>query len=255
MSRKILETNNYNKFVLAPFQRQIRKTKRLKASMLRDGFWDDEPILVQRVNSKLAILRGQHRFHVARELGIPVKYLETKRDVNIPGEEIIRITWNMQDHLFAYCEMGNEHYLRLREYHQRTGIPLACCVALLAGDAAGSTNRQPKFRNGTFRVGNLSHSRVVESIITQSRESGFPYWNSQLFVQAVSKVAFSEGFGSEVLKEKIKTFVQFMKKEPSMQHYVELLDSIYNRQSHIKIPLAFLAEEAARKRNIIKQMK
>jgi hypothetical protein len=42
-----------------------------------------------------------------------------------------------------------------------------------------------------------------------------------------------------------------MKKQPSKQAYIEMLDSLYNRGSQKKIPLTFLAEEAARKRNVV----
>lgn len=252
MSRHILETYNYNKFVLAAFNRSVEKTKRLEASMRKDGFWDDEPILVKRANGKLEIVRGQHRFCVARSLGLSIKYLETTREVNIAAEENIRRPWSLKDYLFSYCQMRKEAYLKVKEYHEETGIPLTACISMLAGDSAGSHNQNTRFKDGTYTLGSLSHSRVVASIIKQAHISGFPDWNNNLFVQALSKIVWAEGFASEVMKDKIKTFCHFMKKQPSKQDYIEMLDSIYNRQSHTKIPLAFLAEEAAKKRNAIK---
>lgn len=254
MAKQILETNNYQKFILSPFNRPIRSTKRLEASMKKDGFWDDEPILVKRSdNGKFIILRGQHRFYVAKKLGIPVKYLETNREVNIPLEEKTKISWKLSDYLFSYCQMRIDSYLRLNDYHENTGIPLVCCISLVAGESAGSHNRANDFKMGNYKVGNPAHSRVVASIVAAAKESGYPFWGLRLFVEAVSRIAWAEGFASEVMKEKIRTFVQFMKKQPTMQDYVEMLDSIYNRQSHTKIPLAFLAEEAARKRNAVKK--
>lgn len=254
MSRKILETNNYHKFALAPFNRELGNIKRLEASMRQCGFWDDKPILVKRENGKLLIVEGQHRFEVARRLGLPVKYLETKREVNIPEDERSKRPWSLKDYLYSYCQMGKEPYLRVREYFEQTGINLVACISLLAGESAGSNNQVSKFKSGTYLLGNPAHSRVVALIIGQCRESGFPAWNNHLFVQAVSKIAWAEGFAAEVMKEKIKTHVQFMKKQGTKQEYLEMLESIYNRQSHTRIPLAFLAEEAARKRSAIKYL-
>jgi hypothetical protein len=249
MAKHIMETNNYQKFVLAAFNRPIGNTKKLEASMKKDGFWDDEPILVKRNgDGKLIILRGQHRYHVARKLGIPIKYVETQREVNIPGEEKTKLHWSLKDYLFSYCQRWREAYEKVREYHETTGIPFNACISLLAGDSAGSGNWSQKFKDGDYKLGNLSHSRVVAGIVAQAKESGYPFWNNMLFVQAVSKIAWAEGFASEVLKEKINTWVQFMKKHATKQDYVEMLDSIYNRGSRTKIPLTFLAEEAARQR-------
>lgn len=253
MSRHIYETKDYNKFVLDAFNRATEKhNKNLEKSMQKDGFWDDEPVKVRRKNGKFVIMKGQNRFFVAKKLGLPIKYMVITRKVDIPGEEPTKTPWSLHHYLLSYCKMGKEPYLMVKKYHEETGINLNACISILAGDSAGSGNRANQFKTGIYRLGNLNHSRVIASIINQCRESGYPFWNNSMFVTAASKVCWADGFASEVLKEKIKTFVHFMEKQASVQNYVEMLDSIYNRQSREKTPLAFLAEEAARKRNAVK---
>jgi hypothetical protein len=252
MSAKILESNNYSKFELTPINREVKKTKNLEISMKTHGWLDAYPAdVVRNSNGKLQIRAGHHRFEVAKKLGIPVKYVECQDNVTIHELEAASRKWTAEDYLNSFVRMGNPAYIAIRDYHERTGIGLRCCISLLAGYSADSRGGlSERFAKGAYRLGNMSHARVVESIISQARISGFPYWKNAGFVNAVSKISYAEGFSSEVMKDKIKTFAHFMKKQAGTQDYLEMLDSIYNRQSQTKTPLAFLAEEAARKRNV-----
>lgn len=251
MSAKVLESNNYGRFELTEFNRNVKKTRHLEASMQKHGWIDAYPAhVIRNGNNRLLIKAGHHRYQVAMKLGIPIKYIECQDEATIHELEKASNKWSTQDFLDSFARAGKPAYLTVRDYQERTGIPLAACIALLAGYSAGTGCANKKFKDGTYRVGNLSHSRVVESIISQARVSGYPYWNNTSFVNAVSKVCWAEGFSSEVMKDKIKTFVHFMKKQASGEEYLEMLESIYNRQSHEKIPLKFLAEMAAKKRNV-----
>lgn len=250
MARQILETNNYSKFILAPFNREIGDTRRLEALMLRDGFWDEEPILVKRVGNKLMILKGQHRFFVARKLGIPVKYVETQREVNIPEGEKAKRYWSMEDHLFSYCQEERPAYLQVKEYHEETGIPLNACVSMLGGNSAGSGNHSKFFKAGTYKLGDPAHAAIVGDIILHLKKIGISWATNQYLVIAISKIAWAEGFNPSILKTKMSNHRQLLEKQASKQDYVDMLDTIYNRNSQVKVPLAFLADEAAKKRNI-----
>lgn len=196
MSRNIFETRIYSKFVLDEFNRATeRHNKNLVKSMQTDGFWDDEPIKVRRANGnndKLVIMKGQNRFFVAKMLGLPIKYQIVTRKVDIPGEEPTQTPWSLHHYLLSYCKMGKEPYLMVKKYHEETGINLNACISILAGDSAGSGNRANQFKTGIYRLGNLNHSRVMASIITQCRESGYPFWNNSMFVAAVSKICWQK---------------------------------------------------------------
>jgi len=258
---RICETTNYKLFAPSKFNRNVINTKNMEASMKKYGWRDPKPMEVVRIENNIGnviplfeIIDGHNRFYAARKLGISVKYVEVKPTmVMTPAEDGPTITlWSIQHYLEGYVRLGKPAYIMVKEYHDKTGINLGACISMLAGDSAGSNNWNVRFKGGTYRLGNLSHARVVAAIINQCRESGYPYWHNTLFVRAVSKLAWAEGFASEVLKGKIKTFVHFMEKQASVQGYGEMLDSIYNRQSRERTNVWFLAEEAARKKNAVK---
>jgi hypothetical protein len=248
---KILESNNFGRFILSLFNRNIKKTWDLEASMQKYGFRDATPIEVKRLeNGYLEIQDGHHRFVVARKLGIPVKYIEVTDDMTMAEREQTTHKWGVVDFLDGRVRQGIQAYIAVKEYHLRTGIGIGACISMLAGDSAGSGNWSKKFKNGTYRLGDTTQAEIVGKLALHCKEKGFEYWKHPLFIQALSKIVWAESFIPEVLMNKITTFSEYLKKQPLKNDYVNMLDSIYNRQSQDRVPLAFEAEQAARKRNI-----
>lgn len=248
---KILESNNYAKFVLSPLNRNVRRTWNLEASMQKYGFRDSEPIEVIRLeNGLLEIQEGHHRFEVCRKLGIPVKYVEVKEAMS-RGERAKTVRpWTMRDYLDSYVRAGLPAYVVVKKYHEGSGIPLSACISMLAGDSAGSGNWNDHFKNGTYRlVADFGHANTVATIILHCKKLGVSFAATQCFVNGLSKIVWAESFDPSILINKITHFHEHMKKQPTKEAYVSLLDEIYNRKSQTKVPLAFQAEEAARKRD------
>src|SRR5208337_399844 len=80
---RILETNNYGRFILGLFQREAKRIWRLERLFIKYGGMSDQyPVVVTRVegSDKLKIHDGHHRFVVARKLGMAVKYLEVREE-------------------------------------------------------------------------------------------------------------------------------------------------------------------------------
>jgi hypothetical protein len=253
MAASILETNNYSKFELLGFNRDVNKTRFLEMSMIKHGWIDAYPAHVMRnpKTGKLQIKAGHHRFIVAQKLRIPIKYVECRDEATIHELERATTPWTLKDYLTSFVRLEKPDYIQVLRYHKETGINLAACVSMLAGNSAGSSNWHKQFKDGTYRLGDPTHAKIVGDIVLSSKKSGFAYASARLFIEALSKVVWAEGFSPDLLKKKISRYVEHMKKQPSKQAYVEMLDSIYNRGSKNKIPLAFLAEEAARKRNVV----
>ncbi len=221
--------------------------------MAKHGWIDDYPAHVVRnpKTGKLQIKAGHHRFIVAQKLRIPIKYVECRDEATIHELERSNTPWTLRDYLDSFVRLGRQDYIQVLRYHQETGIYLNACISMLAGHSAGSNNWSRQFKDGAFRLGDPAHATVVGEIVLCCKKSGFPHACSRLFIEALSKVAWAEGFSPGILKRKISRYAEHLKKEPSKQAYVEMLDAIYNRGSQSKIPLAFLAEEAARKRNVV----
>jgi hypothetical protein len=256
MSHKILETNNYSKFELSPFNREIGKLDNLITSMKKFGFLSGCPITVRRKsNGKLMIILGHHRFYAAQSLGIPIKYVEEKQILDPYIIEKAGRIWEMKDWAISRWNNDQGPYIVVMEYHKATGIPLHCCISMLAGDSAGSGNHSEAFKNGRYKLGDPTHANIVKEIVLHLKKCGIDWAANRSLVQAISKVAWAEGFNHEVLKKKITNHRQFVQKQPSKQAYVDMIDAIYNYGSRQKIDLSFRAEEAAKRRNAINKKK
>lgn len=253
MGKMVLESNNYAKFELLEFNRDVNKTRYLEMSMIKHGWIDAYPAHVVRnpKTGKLQIKAGHHRFFVAQKLRIAVKYVECRDEANIHELERATTPWTLKDYLISYVRLGKLDYVRVLRYHEETGINLGACISMLAGTSAGSSNWHKQFKDGTYRLGDPAHAKIVGEIVLYCKKSGFPHACAQLFIEALSKIVWAEGFSPANLKKKMGRYVDHMKKQPSKRAYVEMLDAIYNRGSKTKIPLAFLAEEAARKRSVV----
>lgn len=83
MSRKILKTNDYEKFKFADFNRTINKANLKKLIKLgkESPRFHLFPIVVDKNN---IIIDGQHRFEACKALGLPIFYIiEKKEDASV----------------------------------------------------------------------------------------------------------------------------------------------------------------------------
>lgn len=246
---KILETNNYGRFELHEFNRDVRKTRELKASMEKYGWVDAYPMLVVRNgDNKLKIVDGHHRFEVAQSLKVPVKYVEMKSAPKMHELENARNNWTLNDYVTSFVRSDNEPYIQLYEYHEDTGIPLGLCASMLCDNNAASGNYHVKIKSGKFKVIDSRHADMVGDIIKHCVSCGLAWATNNLFVQAISKCSRSKDFNPNVFKQKVTKFHAFLEKQPNLERYMEMIDELYNRQARVKIPLKFLAEQACKER-------
>ena len=251
---QLATTNNYAKFELLNFNRDVKRTERLEKSMQEHGYIPAYPIhCVVNGNGKFKIKAGHHRFYVARKLGIPVYYVVCRDEASIFELETTTNRWIVEDYLSAHCREGkNKDYLKVREYCEETGMGIQNAVSMLGGHSAGSGNFQQEFKNGTYKIRkDCDHAEIVKDIILHAKKCGVKFYSSNLFVQAVSKVVWVDGFCIPKFKSKLKLFAGFMEKKANLQQYLDMIEEIYNRQSRDKIPLAFLAAQKAKERNAI----
>ena len=252
---RILETNNYSKFVQSEFNREVVATWGLEQSLVKYGWWDEEPMPVVRLeDGKFRIEDGHRRFFAARKHGIPVKYVEVSKDRPRVPQAVRDGTykaWSLTDYLRSFAKNNIRAYMAVLEYHQRSGIKINACISMMSGGSAGSGNWRKQFKDGSYRLGDPAHALLVEKLVRHCRKHGFLYWNSTPFVNAISKIAWAEGFDPKVLMSKITTSPEQLRKHGTREEYILMLEAIYNRYSKELLPLAVKAEEAARKRDAV----
>lgn len=247
-------TNNYGKFELLKFNRDVERTARLEESMKRYGYIAAYPLHVTTAkNGKFTIKAGHHRFYAARKLGIPVYYVVCDDQASIFELEESSNRWSVNDYLSAHAREGkNPDYLKVREYCDETGICINNAISLLGGHTAGTGNFQKPFKQGTFRIKKgCDKAEIIKDIVLHAKRCGVSFYNNTLFVQAVSRVIWVEDFSVFKFKSKIKSFAAIMEKKANLQQYLDLIEDIYNRQSRDKIPLAFMAAKKAKERNVV----
>ena len=250
MSLKILESNNYKMFELLSFNRDVKKVTALTQSMKLHGWISAYPMNVKpNGNGKFKIKDGHHRFEVACRLGIPVKYVTCNDAATIYELDKATNKWSMTDCLTSYCRAGKIEYIKVKTYCDETGINLSSAVSMLAGNSAGTGNYNQRFREGEYKINQKSrHAETIKDLVLCCKKHGIKFYNTNLLVQAFSKVAWVEQFSAERMKLKIKKFSPLMEKKANLDQYLTMLEEIYNRQSHSKIPLKYFAMEKAKER-------
>lgn len=253
MPAKILESNNYRMFELLAINRDVSRINTLMESMKNHGWINSKPMsVIQNGNGKLIIKDGHHRFEVAQRLGIPVKYVIDTDSSTIYELDKSTNKWSLKDCLTSYCRAGKIEYLKLKTYCDETGIGLGNAASMLTGQSAGSGNYQQLFRTGNYKTNPKSnHAEVVKDLVLCCKKHGIKFYNTDLLVQAFSKIAWVDQFSAEHMKNKIKNFAPLIEKKANLDQYLVMLEDIYNRKCQSKIPLKYFAMEKAKERSAI----
>lgn len=252
---KVHCTTNYDLFELHPINREVQKEKKLRDSIRRYGPRPEFPIgVVPNGNGKYQIKFGHHRFFVCRELGVPVYYIIAPDD-EFPihtAEETTR-NWNLRDFMVSHNRAGtSDAYRELKMFHESTGIPLSCCVGMLAGELAASQNHTDRFKRGEYTIRPIGreHAEKVARIIRHCEAAGCHFAKHANFVKAVSRIAWVPHFDEHQLYAKLRRAPTLLEPCTSVEGYVEGLSRLYAYgTSTNKLQLMLDADEAARSRN------
>ena len=249
---KIKETRNYNLFEQHEVNRAVKKIGKLELSMKKNGWIDAYPMhVIENGGGKLKIKAGHHRFFVARKLGIPVKYVKCDDSSTIHELESATVHWSLGDFMDSYINAGKKDYEAVERYHDQTGIPLTAVIALLSGRSASSSSKAQMFKMGTYKLAkNQVHANRVKDIVMFMQDLKIKIASSAMFVSAISKILRVNQFSVSRFKRKLKSRKSMFEKQPSVVAYLMLIEKIYNFKSTNKLPLAFMAEEEAKRRAV-----
>lgn len=141
--------------------------KRIKGSLQVKNLMQFKPILV---DNEMRILDGQHRLEAAKQLGIDVYY---QVDEKSNAEEIILINanqkkWRKEDYLNYYISMGNIEYLKVKEFCEKQGLPLADFLRMQNIQSRIQGAKIDKFEMGTYKFPEdeqaKEHEKVLEGL-------------------------------------------------------------------------------------------
>jgi len=251
MAGRIFENFNYDSFELCQLNRPIHNNSRLKASMKKYGWLDAYPAHVVKERGKKLIKAGHHRFVIAQELGLPIKYVVCNDHLSLDDLEKTHSRWSSPDYLYAYVQQKNPEYIALKNFHGKTKIGLMVCVALMTGNLNVAASASAAYKGGRFKITTAQHANNVGDMILFCATLGFKEAKDNRFVAAISRVLLIEDIDTARLRSKLQWQVASLKPQVSMKDYLGLLEEIYNKGTDTKIPLSFLAQNI-KKNNINK---
>jgi len=248
MKAKYKKTTRYALFRADDSNRDVTKIKKLVASIKKHGYLDAFPIMVVKNCEGYVIKDGQHRFAAAKQLGQPLVYCEGDfQDVNVAQLNNTQRAWSMADYLSSYVRQGNEDYLKLKAYRDRTGIGLSQCISILNGEGVGC-NRNHEFRDGLFKIANQNKAEHLAEVVL-AISALVPWAKNSLFVNAVTRCLYVPPFNHREFIDQATKYKKHLEKQANLKAYSELVETIYNHNKKNRIPLCFWADEAMRKRN------
>jgi len=252
-SNRINTTKNYALFSISEDNRaiNIKRRKTLRESMTKHGFLPAYPIVCSRTEKGLVIKDGQHRYTIARELGLPIHYVVSADVCDIADINAAQKPWGITDYANRFAKSNNADYIELLEFSEETGIPISLSATILFGHAKYG-NFNEIFKQGGFKIREREYAnkcaRIVMSVRDQSKSAANP-----MLIYSVAAACRVEGFKEEKMIAAIKRRSDLLKPYANREACLDMLEKIYNHHSSVNaLPLKFEAEKALRERNVAK---
>jgi len=253
MPVRLQHTKKYDLFELCNFNRDVKKTTRLEASMKRHGFLQAYPLhCIRNGNGTLRIKAGHHRYCVAKLLQLAVWYVVLDDDATIHELEGSTNYWMTADYMESHIRDGKEAYAVVKTYRERTDIPLQHCIALVAGETSNSGNQIEKFKAGRYTVSSDStHRDLLADVLDHCFACGVAFAKKSLFVQAVSRCLRAPEFDVERFKARVATNPGLFVKQPTLDAMMSMIEMVYNHKTNSKhrIAVKFIVDKAMEKRS------
>jgi len=231
----VQETRNFNKFVLAPLNRDISRhnIEKLKESMRRKGFRSANAIDVVKMDGGLVIQSGHHRYMASRELNIPLKYIISEDSITPHELEDATKMWDLKDYLFSWEEKGRLQYAEVSLFHHHTGIALSMCLAILQGHGAEGRRKESvqAFKKGNYKITNRDFADQIADLVDAARTGGFKHAGNWMFVDALVKLVKLNPLFIDLkrLKRQLKKYGKKLTRQGTVKDYIQDISDWYNR--------------------------
>lgn len=254
-TKKVEISKDYSRFRFVIENRNVdlkkSKAKKLRKSLKENGWIPSFPMTcVKNGSNTFKILDGQHRFSIARELGMPVKYVVIDQEIDIAKINDTQDTWSLEDYLDKWIKVGKDSYNEVVEFmetHPNIGLSWSVCLllgmqrkgGLLDGFKNGEFNPTKNTKGYGYRVGNAYEKLVAIN-------DDLKHVNS---LKALSMCMHVDEFDSKRLIKNFKTHEYLIQPCSKVSDWLQLFEEVYNYHRKTgKIPLKFLANEAMRER-------
>jgi hypothetical protein len=252
MNTELRLTTDYNLFTFDVANRPTGDLRKLVASMKQYGFLPSHPLHVVDRDSKLVIIDGQNRFEAARFLSLPVYYVICDDvDISIPTINNAQRAWKLEDYVSSFAKQGNSDYVILLAFSTEHNIGTRAAASILSGQYSDSGHICKKIKNGAFRIKTRKQADVVVMIADQTAKH-VSWSRHQGYLNALSRCLLVNEFDVNTYLRNISRRPYLLKTEHVGEDFLKMIENIMNYRASNKLPLAFLANEAARKHSAVK---
>lgn len=244
---KLQKTTDYGKFKFMKGQRPIDldciESKTLLASMQKFGFLPAFPVMARPngAPNKLEIVDGQHRYSVAKELGLPVYYVIDNSQIDVTLVNKAQRKWSPKDYAQSYANQGYHAYQTLLEYSANFGISIMQSAAFLSG-TIHFKNISTRFHNGEFQIKNSNEATEL-GLAFRDIWKAAPRAKTTAFVVALYACWKVDYFNPEQLVSSIVRRPQSVNIGGGRADYLAAIEEAYNHGRKIRHPLKFDAEQ------------
>ena len=233
----VYKTNDYSLFSKLDGNRNVNKAH---AHRLRKSIEEESLCVPIIVNENYEIIDGQHRFSCWRDLMLPVYYIKVDGYTLTQVQRLNSntINWKLSDYANSFCDLGDKHYCRYKEFKAKYSLGDYESIAMLQGNENGSGKNFERFRDGLFKVNHWRKAcNEADQII--KIEQFYDGYKRRAFVFALLHLLRNDNFDLDQLLRKLK----FKKSElidcTNKEQYIILLDRIYNYGQSKKISLIY----------------
>jgi hypothetical protein len=144
-------------------------------------------------------------------------------------------TWNADDYLTGYCNLGYDDYLKYATFKETYNLGHQETMALLCG---GNKIDIGIFYSGDFKISSLKNAEdIIEKIIMLE-----PYYNGirrRSFIYTMMSLFKNENFEFTELLQKLKLQPTALQDCTNVTNYKVLIEEIYNYRRREKVNLRY----------------
>lgn len=234
-SNQVHTTTDY--FLFKPIEGNRNKNL-LHINRLKKSMADNYLFTVIIVNEKYEIIDGQHRFDVIQDLKLPLNYIVCKgyglNEVHILNQN--SKTWNADDYLDGYCNLGYKDYIKYSEFKTNYDIGHNECMTILSGSQ--SKPSIDVFYSGNFKIKDYNEAcKIIEKILLIQ-----PYYQGakrRSFIYAMLQLFKNPNFEFTEFLQKLKLQPTALTDCANTTQYIALIEEIYNYRRREKVNLRY----------------
>lgn len=231
----IFKTKDYAKFNLIKGNRGLDNNHlaKLTASILKNNFLAQNPIIV---NKNFDIIDGQHRFEVAKNNDLELYYTIVNKG-SIKDVQLLNANnkpWSYADYLESFIDLGNENYVKLKDFINEYDLPINIGVQLISDPnftVRRSISSNKDYKSGDFKVQAWDEGHeLMDKVYDLKPYTNFKSHRDGSFIRAVQILIAKDLY--ELLIERLSSKEIILRKEALVKHYLRAFEDILNFGQH-----------------------